>query len=231
MYIVYKATSPSNKVYVGITRKSLKNRIGEHVSLSKSGKIRPFQCALKKYGNNFVWEVIESGLERSKAEELEKYYIKFYKSNDMQFGYNLSPGGLAGSIMSEEGKKRHKEKMRIHYDDPKYIKMLSDAKKKSLEDPDQLQIAINSIKMYWSKEENKQKRSQSTKEMWKNPDHKIKMAKALGGKEFVCVETGEIFQYLGQAAERFGSTCKDSIYKVLKGKRKTYKKLHFKYVD
>jgi len=139
LYIVYKATSPSNKVYVGITRKSLKNRIGEHVSLSKSGKIRPFQCALKKYGNNFVWEVIESGLERSKAEELEKYYIKFYKSNDMQFGYNLSPGGLAGSIMSEEGKKRHKEKMRIHYDDPKYIKMLSDAKKKSLEDPDQLQ--------------------------------------------------------------------------------------------
>src|ERR1035437_8925477 len=115
-YIIYKATSPSNKVYIGTTKKSLKERIGQHVSLSKTGKTRPFQCALKKYDYNFTWEIIESGLDKVKAEELEKHYIQFYKSTDRDNGYNLSPGGLSGSIMSEEGKIRHKEKMQAHYD-------------------------------------------------------------------------------------------------------------------
>ncbi len=47
----------------------------------------------------------------------------------------------------------------------------------------------------------------------------------------MCIETGEVFYTLKEAANHFGSPCKDSIYKVLKGKRKTYKKLHFKYVE
>ena len=130
MYIVYLATSPSNKVYVGITSKSLKIRKGQHISRAKKqDRNSPFLGALNKYNFNFKWEILEERLNQEETELAEKYYIAFFNSTDRQFGYNLSAGGLAGKIQSEDGEIRRQAKMAEHYKDPEFLKMLSEIRK------------------------------------------------------------------------------------------------------
>lgn len=231
-YIVYKAISPSNKLYIGITKNTLKERIYAHKTQAKKGRKTPFYDAMRKYKDKLIWEIIEIVNSLSKAEEKEKYYISLYNTIDRTKGYNLSPGGMAGSIMSEEGKKVWKEKMRKHYDDPEYIKMMSEKKKESLNsDPNSSEKQSSHTKKYYENKDNYKKHIEHLKKLHLNEEYTIKRAKSMGGKPFICVETGERFEYLMQAAKKFGTTCKDSIYKVLKGKRKTYKKLHFKYIE
>jgi predicted GIY-YIG superfamily endonuclease len=210
-YIVYKAISPSNKLYIGITKQSLKDRIYSHKTQARHGRHTPFYMAMRKYNLELKWEVIESNLTQKEAEDKEIYYISLFKTTKREFGYNLSPGGLAGSIMSEAGKKRYKQKMDIHYSNPEYLKKMSEAKRKSLEDPEQYEIAVKAVKNYWSKKESKLKQSQ-----------------AKGGKPFICIETGDIFNILREV-EILG--CQgQNVYKVLKGIRKQTKGYTFKYL-
>jgi group I intron endonuclease len=128
-YIIYLATSPSGKVYVGATSDSLKTRKQSHISLARGNKRRIFQMALKKYHFDFKWEILEEGLAREEAELVEKYYIAFFDSTDRRFGYNLSPGGLAGDVRSPEGEARRKAKMAEHYKNPEFIKKLSELRR------------------------------------------------------------------------------------------------------
>lgn len=49
------------------------------------------QYSWNKYGeNNFKFEIIDKG---ENYNELEKYYIRKYKSTNSRFGYNIMPGG------------------------------------------------------------------------------------------------------------------------------------------
>lgn len=103
-YTVYKHTTPSGKVYVGITGKDPKDRWhggngywhNEH-----------FRKAIKKYGwNNIEHAIIHTGLTLEEAEEKERYYISVYKSNETKHGYNGTSGGESGWVPSEEAKKK-----------------------------------------------------------------------------------------------------------------------------
>lgn len=213
-YIIYRATSPSNKVYIGYTYKRLSERKSEHQTLSRSNKIRPFPMALKKYNLNFIWEIIEQDLTLDEAAEKEKYYIALYKSTDRDCGYNLSPGVMAGSIMSEEGKKRHKEKMDKHYANPEYV---ARATRHVLKERDS-DLQTYSMKMgnisrkNWN--ENYEKMIEIMKTIHSNRELKIRQAIKMGGKPFICNETGEIFALLKDAADIFGVD-KRNISKVL----------------
>lgn len=112
--IVYKATClVNNKVYIGITTKSLKERKNKHVYWSKH-KIRKyvFHKAIQKHGiDNFVFEKIDEFIGNEDACKKERYYIdkynSFYKNN---FGYNMTLGGegILGHKFnhSEETKKK-----------------------------------------------------------------------------------------------------------------------------
>ena len=58
--IVYKATSPSGKVYIGITVTTLKERIRMHLRAVKNGSKTPFHNAIKKYKlQNIKWDVLD----------------------------------------------------------------------------------------------------------------------------------------------------------------------------
>jgi len=205
-YLVYKATSPSNKVYIGLTGKTLSMRKDQHESLTKSNKVRPFQMALKKYSFNFQWEIVEEGLTLEQAEDREKYYISLYRSTDRDFGYNLSPGGLAGSIMSEDGKKRHKEKMDAYWSksenrEKASEKTLADRQK----DPEAfLKRASEATKEYYANEENRIKHLEHMRFIASDRECTLKRSKSMGGKPFICNETGERFELLKDAADRFG---------------------------
>ena len=57
--IIYKATFPSGKAYIGQTTKSLGKRKRQHVRKALSGSPFPFHAAIRKYGaENVKWEII-----------------------------------------------------------------------------------------------------------------------------------------------------------------------------
>lgn len=95
IYIIYKATSPSGKCYIGYTSGTLANRKNEHEYLSKTSCRTKFHKALKKYNLNFNWEVLVSSKNKLDAYEIEQELISFYDTKNN--GYNLSDGGLGPS--------------------------------------------------------------------------------------------------------------------------------------
>lgn len=113
-YCVYKHTTPSGKVYIGITSKDVKKRW-----LNGRGYWRNehFWNAIKKYGwDNIAHEVIASGLTKEEATEAEKFYIALYRSHEPKHGYNLTMGGETGVVFTYESRRKLSEsKKGQHY--------------------------------------------------------------------------------------------------------------------
>ena len=93
-YYIYKHTTPSGKVYIGLTGNDPKQRW----DCGHGYKNNPhFWNAIKLYGwNNIKHEILYSNLTREKAGELEKELIVEYDSQNPEKGYNLREGGTFG---------------------------------------------------------------------------------------------------------------------------------------
>lgn len=92
-YYVYKHTSPTGKVYIGITQQSPTKRWGGGANYDYNTH---FINAIKKYGwDGFTHEILFEGLTRDEAIEKEIELIKQYESDNRSKGYNISPGGSA----------------------------------------------------------------------------------------------------------------------------------------
>lgn len=95
-YLIYKATSPSGKVYVGLTSQSLRQRKHQHENHAPKSN-GYFQKALVKYREAMVWETLDNNIaDFEKAAERERYFIGFYQSNNPVKGYNSTTGGDVG---------------------------------------------------------------------------------------------------------------------------------------
>lgn len=94
-YTVYKHTSPSGKVYIGITVQAPAKRWGrEGLGYKRSPH---FLAAVQKYGwENIRHEIIAEGLSQGEAERLEVELIAKYKATDKDHGYNIDRGGSTG---------------------------------------------------------------------------------------------------------------------------------------
>lgn len=93
-YTVYKHISPSGKVYIGITSKEPHKRW-----LNGRGYKNNiyFYRAIQKYGwDNFTHEILFENLSKDEACQKEIELIAEYKSNNQEFGYNISIGGNSG---------------------------------------------------------------------------------------------------------------------------------------
>lgn len=105
-YYVYKHTSPSGKVYIGITSQQPEKR-WKHGNGYAHNKY--FWRAIQKYGwDNFEHEILFSGLNEQDAKDKEKELIEKYQSNVPELGYNISSGGegRSGVSLSEDAKKK-----------------------------------------------------------------------------------------------------------------------------
>lgn len=91
-YIIYKATAPNGKVYIGLTKHTLEMRRKQHEWVMFREK-RHFYNALRKYGADMLWEVLETGEGREWAVGREEHYIAHYNSLNPNHGYNLTKGG------------------------------------------------------------------------------------------------------------------------------------------
>lgn len=106
---IYKLTNSINKkIYIGKTELSLKKHLRRYNRLinakNKNRGKRSIDKALLEYGlNNFVFEIVELCTTEN-ANEREIHFISFYKSNDINIGYNLTIGGdgVVGLVFTEE---------------------------------------------------------------------------------------------------------------------------------
>lgn len=115
MVIVYCATSPSGKRYIGMTTKYLEERIMEHAKQARIRNTTVFHRALNKHGPfDFIWEILAFCKTLEEALKVEKLFIHMYRTQDRELGYNLTEGGegRSGSVTSEETKQKQRDKMR-----------------------------------------------------------------------------------------------------------------------
>ena len=93
MNYIYKIYNTiNNKVYIGVTSRTIEERFNEHQSrIEERSNIHLYQ-AMKKYGaEHFAVEQIDTANTKAEMFEKEKYYIKLYDS--FHNGYNLTLGG------------------------------------------------------------------------------------------------------------------------------------------
>lgn len=95
MGLIYMATNKVNgKSYIGQTKIKFEVRRSQHKT-NMTRRKTAFNNALLKYGwNNFIWEILEDGIETSEElNEKEIYYIDKYDTYNN--GYNMTYGGGA----------------------------------------------------------------------------------------------------------------------------------------
>lgn len=101
---IYKITNKINgKIYIGQSNNIC--RRWKEEKYYKGHCNSPLNRAFNKYGlENFTFEIIEE-CSIEELDEKEIYYISLYKSNEDEFGYNLTSGGGRCSF-SNDVKKR-----------------------------------------------------------------------------------------------------------------------------
>lgn len=143
-YCVYKHTSPSNKVYIGITSMNPKRRWAN----GSGYKTQMFYRAIQKYGwDNFEHNILFEGLTKSEAEQKEIELIAYYQSNQKDYGYNVDNGGSSVGSHSETTRQKlsknmigdtrnrgrtHTDETRKHMSEAHIGKKLSEEAKKKL---------------------------------------------------------------------------------------------------
>ena len=111
LFSVYKHTNLINgKVYIGITSKIPKRRWQNGTGYRTQ---QLFWRAIKKYGwDNFHSEVLFSNLSKEDACNKEIELISLYKSNNNNFGYNVSNGGESTRLGSKHSNENGTNKIR-----------------------------------------------------------------------------------------------------------------------
>ena len=104
VFTLYKHTSPSGKVYIGITSQTNLNRRWDGGRGYKGNHY--FYRAIQKYGwDAFRHDVLSVYQTRDEACAAEREMIAKYKSQDPAHGYNISPGGDHAEHTSDSKRK------------------------------------------------------------------------------------------------------------------------------
>lgn len=172
--IVYCHISPSGKVYIGISHKTLEQRSGSGSNYYS----KYFKNAIKKYGwDNFKHITLIDKLSWEEACECEKYLISKYKTNNPKFGYNLTEGGEGcfgyhhteiskqkisnhnkGKCVSKDTREKLSIKLKNYYkNNPEILKTNSENMKNKWKEISYRNKVINSHTGYIMSDEQKEK--------------------------------------------------------------------------
>lgn len=111
MYCVYRHTTPSNKVYIGITQQSPDARWKRGWGYSTN---LVFFRAISKYGwDNIKHEILLDGLTEEEAKAAEVRLIAEHRSTEREHGYNITAGGDAA--VSRPHTDEEKERARVNW--------------------------------------------------------------------------------------------------------------------
>jgi group I intron endonuclease len=115
IYLLTSTKTP--KVYVGQTRKTLQERLQEHIYAAHGKNKSLIYRAMRKYGETsfqitLLEELPDCTIEQLNAREI--YWITQYKANNRAFGYNLTEGGGGCNGLSSEIRQHLSEVRRGH---------------------------------------------------------------------------------------------------------------------
>lgn len=106
--IIYQATFRADgRRYIGQTTRALNARKRSHDSAARSGRKMYLCNMIRKYGvDAFDWEAIDTAFSEKELNEKERAYICQYRSNQKEFGFNLTDGGDTTKFSPEAIQKR-----------------------------------------------------------------------------------------------------------------------------
>lgn len=220
-YIIYMHTNKLNGLfYIGQTCQSLEARAGSN-GASYKGCDR-FYEAIKEYGwNNFEHTVLFSGLSKEQADELEYELITSTRCYDPAIGYNIAWGG--SGMTSERAK--------ALWNNPEYRNRISKANKEKWADEEYHKQRSALYKEQWKDPEKRKRRSKQATERWANEEFHNKARKAVleaCATRVRCIETGEIFNAIVDACEKYNIHHANLIRSIRKGYRSGG--VHWEYV-
>ena len=222
MFYVYKHTCPNNKVYIGITCQKPTQRW----SCGRGYKNNMyFTRAINKYKwENIKHEILYENLTKEEAEEKEVELISQYKSNKIQYGYNIEYGGCHNGKTSE----RTKKLISLHHKKPNLGKHLSQETKEKIRQANIGRKLSDEAKKKLS--ECRKGKTSYNKGIKKTEEQKYQdMLNQKTRKKIICLETQIVYESVRQAC-RLLNIPKTSLQDVLKKKNKTTHGLRFEYV-
>ena len=206
MYI-YKITNLVNgKVYIGQTITTVQKRFWKHCNGTK----QLISKAIHKYGvDNFKVEEIDRAETREELDEKERCWIKFYNSQ-VPNGYNLEGGGTVNKEISEETRQKLSESHKGERA-PWYGKHLTEETKRKLSESHKGKCK------YW---EGKKRYAETIRKMSESRKGKYAGAESKQSVKILCVDTGIIYDSIGEAA-RITNINRTGIINNLKGRSKS----------
>lgn len=258
-YCIYKHTNKINgKIYIGQTCQKPEHRWGKQ-GQNYTERQPLFYSAIQKYGwDNFEHTIIIDNLTQEEANQQETYWINYYQSNILDYGYNLTSGGDKTEVSIQTREKlsqKRKDYLTKHPD------VLSQMRESSLQAVCKSIICLETGIVYQSAAEASKdtgidyrdlsaccnhKKYNTHKTHWEfyneeylledNRIARIKELEALayqgrrkGAKQVLCVETGEIFNSATEAG-KIKKINFSNICAVCRGDRNIAGGYHWKYV-
>lgn len=230
MYTIYMHRNKiNNKVYIGQTQQLPQKRWGTHGEGYKTSS--KFYNAIQKYGwDNFEHLILFTNLTQEEANIKEEELIKLYRATEDKYGYNIKQGGN-NYTHSQETKDKIGRANSVALKGKKWTKEQRELMAKKMS---------GSGNPFYGKhhsEETKQKISQNRKGKLAGADHpfygqhhseatkqKISASRqSKHGKAVRCINTGEIFPTMMDAARWCGLANSSTIGQVCNqtGKQKT----------
>ncbi len=227
-YTVYMHTNKiNNKAYIGITCQDVEDRWQNGLGYLKKNKYgeytQPaFARAIEKYGwDNFEHIIVFKDVNKSDACKYEKQLILLFKTQNRNYGYNISSGGddgCVGRIVSEETRARlsdahkgkegpnkgksfsdeHKQNLCIAFEhspnrgDEWRNKLSESHKGKRASDETKRRIS-EGHKGHQVSEETRVKIGNAHRGKAMSKESAEKMGKAHRKEAFVCIETGVVY--------------------------------------
>lgn len=236
-YLIYKHVNKINgKIYIGqtclSTNKRWQNGYGykSYTTLPNNKKIPShFWSAIQKYGwDNFEHKVLIHGLTKEQADSWEKKLIKRWDLMNPQRGYNKQCGGSHGTRSQEIIQKFLGEL------NPKAIPVycIETGERFGTIKEAQIKYSTSHIKdacndfskirggMHWALEKDWINMDNTIKKEIIDKDTSSKNEKNPNAKKILCIETGEVFNCIKHAMEKFDIS-RVALNNHINGKTKT----------
>lgn len=226
-YCVYKHTTPSGKIYIGITSVAPKRRW-------KNGRgydlCTAFHRAIEKYGwENIEHEVLLTGLSKEDACKKEQELIRELKSSDPEYGYNLTSGGEHYEP-NDEWRDRLSQSLKKSFEEhPEYREHLSKiqkGRKQSAESSEKKRAAM--LKFYQDHPEKRKECGNSFRGKKRGEEFSRKLGERKS-KKVMCDQSQTVYDSI-KAASIAEGVSQTSITNVLHGRQKTCRGKTFSFV-